>query len=68
MANTLTGLIPVIYDIVDNVSNEPSGLIQAVTVSGKAEQAALNQDITYPITAIGAERDITGRRAARLRR
>jgi hypothetical protein len=59
MANTLTGLIPAIFEIVDNVSNEPSGMIQAVTVSGKAEQAALNQDITYPVTTIGAERDIT---------
>jgi hypothetical protein len=59
MANTLTGLIQYIYDTVDNVSNEPSGLINAVTVSGKAEQAALNQDISYDITAVGAERDNT---------
>jgi hypothetical protein len=59
MANTLTGLIQYIYDTVDNVSNEPSGLINAVSISGKAEQAALNQDITYPITAVGTERDIT---------
>jgi hypothetical protein len=59
MANTLTGLIQYIYDTVDNVSNEPSGLINAVSVNGKAEQAALNQDISYAITAIGAERDIT---------
>lgn len=59
MANTLTGLIQYIYDTVDNVSNEPSGLINAVTISGKAEQAALNQDITYDITAVGAERDNT---------
>ncbi|APG24098.1 hypothetical protein [Syntrophotalea acetylenica] len=59
MANTLTGLIQYIYDTVDNVSNEPTGLINAVSVSGKAEEAALNQDITYPITAVGAERNIT---------
>jgi hypothetical protein len=59
MANTLTGLIQYIYDTVDNVSNEPAGMINAVTVSGKAEQAALNQDISYDITAIGAERAIT---------
>lgn len=58
MSNTLTGLAQFIYDTVDNVSNEPSGMIQAVTISAKAEQAALNQDITYPITAVGAERDI----------
>jgi len=58
MANTLTGLIQYIYDTVDNVSNEPVGMINAVTVSGKAEQVALNQDITYSVTAVGAERDI----------
>jgi hypothetical protein len=59
MANTLTGLIQYIYDTVDNVSNEPTGLISAVSINGKAEQAALNQDISYDITAIGTERDNT---------
>jgi hypothetical protein len=59
MANTLTGLIQYIYDTVDNVSNESVGMINAVTLNGKAEQAALNQDITYDITAVGAERDNT---------
>lgn len=59
MANTLTGLIQYIYDVVDNVSNEPCGIINAVTINGKAEQAALNQDISYDITVVGAERDIT---------
>lgn len=58
MANTLTGLIQYIYDTVDNVSNEPTGMIGAVSVNGKAEQAALNQDISYDITGVGAERDI----------
>lgn len=58
MANTLTGLAQFIYDTVDNVSNEPVGMINAVTINGKAEQAALNQDISYDITAVGTERDI----------
>src|SRR6185369_7988847 len=58
MANTLTGLVQYIYDTVDNVSNEPTGMIGAVTLNGKAEQAALNQDITYDITTVGTERDI----------
>lgn len=58
MANTLTGLIQYIYDTVDNVSNEPTGMIGAVTLNGKAEQAALNQDITYDITTVGTERAI----------
>lgn len=59
MANTLTGLIQYIYDNVDHVSNEPSGMIDGVFINGKAEQAALNQNITYDITAVGAERDNT---------
>ena len=59
MANTLTGLIGYIYDTVDVVSNEPTGMIGAVSTSNKAEQAALNQDITYDITAVGTPRSIT---------
>lgn len=59
MANTLTGLIQYIYDTVDVVSNEPTGMIGAVATSNKAEQAALNQDISYDITAVAAVRDIT---------
>jgi len=58
MGNTLTGLVQYIYDTVDNVSNELTGLIGAVSVNGKAEQAALNQDISYDISSIGTERDI----------
>jgi hypothetical protein len=64
MSNTLTGLIDFIYETVDNVSNEPTGLINAVTISGAAEQAALNQDITYDITGVGTARDITPAAAA----
>ncbi len=59
MANTLTGLIQYIYDSVDTVSTEPTGMIGAVSTSNKAEQAALNQDISYDITAVGVVRDIT---------
>lgn len=59
MANTLTGLAEFIYETVDNVSNEPSGMIDAVFISGAAEQAALNQDITYDVTAVGVGRNIT---------
>jgi len=57
--NTLTGLIQYIYDSVDVVSNEPTGMIGAVSTSNKAEQAALNQEISYDITAVGVARNIT---------
>ena len=49
MANTLTGLIDYIYDSADVVSRELVGMIPSVYINGKAEQAALNQDITYGI-------------------
>lgn len=59
MANTFTGLIQYIYDSVDNVSQELTGMIGAVAINGKADMAALNQDISYDITTIGSERDIS---------
>lgn len=49
MSNTLTGLIQYINDSADVVSRELSGMIPSVYINGKAEMAALNQDITYPI-------------------
>ncbi len=59
MGNTLAGLIQYIYDTVDVVSQEPVGMLGAVSLSNKAEQAALNQDISYAITAVGVARDTT---------
>jgi hypothetical protein len=59
MANTLTGLAEFIYQTVDNVSNEPAGLLDAVFINGAAEEAALNQDITYDVTAVGTARNTT---------
>ena len=45
-ANTLTGLIPDIYEAMDVVSRELTGMIPAVTMNASAERAALNEDIT----------------------
>jgi hypothetical protein len=50
MANTLTNLIPVIYAGMDMVAREMVGFIPAVDINAKAEQAALNQYITVPVT------------------
>lgn len=49
MANTLTGLIPTIYESLDVVSREMVGMIPAVSIDASATRAALNQTIDVPI-------------------
>lgn len=50
MSNTLTNLIPTLYEALDVVSREQVGFIPAVTKNSTAERAALNETILVPIT------------------
>lgn len=59
MANTLTGVIPTLYEALNIVSREMVGMIPAVTRDTSAERAALNQTVRSPIGVSGALEDIT---------
>jgi hypothetical protein len=58
-ANTLTGLIPTLYEAMNVVSREMVGFIPAVTRDSRADRAALNQTVRVPIGESGALENIT---------
>lgn len=59
MPNTLTGLVPTMYEALDIVSRELVGFIPAVSHNASAERAALNQVITIPVVQAQASQTIT---------
>ena len=58
-ATTLTGLIPNIYDALDTVSREQTGLIRAVGMDAKAEMAAVQQVIRSAVVPAIALENLT---------
>ncbi|MEO8837563.1 MAG: P22 phage major capsid protein family protein [Herbaspirillum sp.] len=58
-ANTLTGLIPTLYEALDIVSRESVGFVPAVAKNSSGEKAALNETITIPVTPATSLIDIT---------
>lgn len=59
MSNTLTNLIPTIYDAKDIILRELTGFIPAVTMDASGEMAAKDQTIRYPVVPAIAAADIT---------
>lgn len=59
MSNTLTGIIPTLYEALNTVSREMVGLVPAVRRDTGAERAAVNQTVRVPIGESGALEDIT---------
>lgn len=59
MANTLTNLIPDMYEALDVVSRELTGFIPAVSRSSDVARAALNQQVLVPVTTAAAAADNT---------
>ena len=59
MANTLTGIIPTLYEALNVVSREMVGFIPSVRSDSNAERAGLNQTVRVPIGESGALEDVT---------
>jgi len=57
--NTITGLVPEIYEALDIVSRELTGMIPAVTLNASAATASLGQNIRVDVEPEGNLVDIT---------
>lgn len=58
-SNTLTGIIPTLYEAMNIVSREMVGFIPAVRRDSNVERAAVGQTVRSPIGEAGALEDVT---------
>jgi hypothetical protein len=59
MANTITNLVPDLYEALDTVSRELSGFIPAATLDSGVERAAKDQTVRSFVTPASTAADIT---------
>lgn len=59
MANTLTNLIPDLYEGLDVVSRELTGFIPAVSTNNSVDRAAVDETVRVPITPAASSADNT---------
>jgi hypothetical protein len=57
--NTLTGLIPDIYQALNQVSREQVGMIPSVSFNASAERAAVGENVTVPVVGRANVQDVT---------
>jgi hypothetical protein len=57
--NTISSIVPDIYEALDVVSRELTGLIPAVTMNASAERAGINQNIVVDVEPVGNVSNIT---------
>lgn len=59
MSNTLTKMIPDLYQALDVVSRELVGFVPSVARNSSAERAALNEDVIVPVSVAHSLTDVT---------